>query len=274
MRTILLTALYLLVTQSSALAQISSDELRKIARNPFADVIRLPFEESISFDQGPFDRAPNSLQISPVFPISITPDWLLVTRVVTTAPAYQPNLASSTGGVAGLGDTTVSFFVTPARTGRLIWGFGPAILIPTATNSQLGFGKWGLGPTAAVLVEPAWGSASLLVQNIWSVAGSSNRSPVNQAQFEPQFSFNLPRGWYLTSQPTIIADWTQPENNRWLVPIGGGAGRTFNIGKQAVDSNIAAYWNAVRPSNPPSPEWQLSMQFTFIFTRSLKAANQ
>jgi len=114
----------------------------------------------------------------------------------------------------------------------------------------------------------------LLVQNIWSVAGSSNRSPVNQAQFEPQFSFNLPRGWYLTSQPTIAADWTQPENNRWLVPIGGGAGRTFNIGKQAVDSNIAAYWNAVRPSNPPSPEWQLSMQFTLLFSKRSKTASQ
>jgi hypothetical protein len=83
------------------------------------------------------------------------------------------------------------------------------------------------------------------------------------------FSYNLSRGWYLTSQPTITADWTQSTNDRWLVPIGGGAGRTFNIGGQAIDSNFAAYWYAVRSANQFSPTWQLNVQFTFLFSRKL-----
>jgi hypothetical protein len=155
--------------------------------------------------------------------------------------------------------------LTPTATGKLIWGVGPAVLIPTASSNPLGAGKWGVGPTGAVLVEPEWGSAGMLVQNIWSVAGGSHRLPVNQLQLEPLFSYNLSRGWYLTSNPTIVADWTQPRSERWLLPIGGGAGRSFNIGKQAVDSNLTMYWNAIRPANQSLPKWQLNLEFTFLF---------
>jgi len=273
MRIILVSALYFLLTQSAALAQETPEELRKIARNPFADEIELPFTDQITFDQGPYNRVANSLDIQPRFPLPISRDWLLISRIVATALAYQPDPASRSGETTGLGDTTVAFFLTPARTGSLIWGMGPAILIPTATSDQLGFGKWGLGPAVAVLVEPEWGSAGVLTQNIWSVAGSSKRSPVNQLQLEPLFSYNLPRGWYLISQPTVAADWTQPTSDRWLLPIGGGGGRSFDIGKQAIDFNLAAYWNAVRPANQFSPKWQLSLEFTFLFSKPSKTPN-
>ena len=274
MRIILIGIAYFLLTQSVALAQGTPEELRKIARNPFADETELSFENQVTFDQGPYDRVANFLGIQPRFPLSISKDWLLITRVSMTAPAYQPDSAARSGGITGLGDTTVSMFLTQTSPGKFIWGLGPAILIPTATSEQLGSGKWGMGPAVAALVEPEWGSVEFLVQNIWSVAGGSNRSPVNQLQLEPMFSYNLPRGWYLTSQPTITADWTQTTRDRWLLPVGGGAGRTFNIAKQAIDSNLAAYWNAVRPVNPSSPKWQLSLQFTFLFSKPSKTANQ
>jgi hypothetical protein len=268
MRIILVWTAYLLLTPPAAFPQSAPEELRKIARNPLADVIKLPFGEDFTFNQGPFDRNANSLAIEPVIPLSITGNWLLVTRVVATALAYQPNLATRRGGTTGLGDTTASFFLTPAHTGKLIWGVGPTVLMPTATGDQLGAGKWGVGATVAVLAELEWGSVGALVQNIWSVADGSNRSPVNQLQLEPLFSYNLPREWYLTSNPTIFADWTHPRSQRWLVPIGGGPGRSFNIGKQSVDSNLTFYWNAVRcPSNPVSPKWQLNLEFTFLFFR-------
>lgn len=265
MRILLLWGAYLLLTPSAALAQTTPEELRKIASNPFADELKLLFEEDFTFSQGSYDRGANSLAIQPVVPLLITRDWLLVTRVVATAIAYQPNSLARSGGTTGLGDTTSSFFLTPAHTGALIWGVGPAVLMPAATSSTLGAGKWGVGPTGAALVEPEWGSAGMLVQNIWSVAGGRNRSPVNQLQLEPLFSYNLPRGWYLTSNPTILADWTQPTSERWLLPIGGGAGRSFKIGNQAVDSNLTLYWNAVRPVNPFSPKWQLNLEFTLLF---------
>ena len=273
MRIILVWGACLLLTPSAALAQSAPEELRKIARNPFAHEIKLPLEEDFTFNQGPFNRNANSLAIDPVIPLAITGDWVLVTRIVATALAYQPNSLARSGRTTGIGDTTASFFLSPARPGKRIWGVGPAVLIPTASSNQLGSGKWGIGPSGAVLTEPEWGSVGALVQNIWSIAGSSNRPSVNQLQLEPLFSFNLPRGWYLTSNPTIIADWTQPTSQRWLVPIGGGPGRSFDIGKQAVDSNLTFYWNAVRHGNPVSPQWQLNLEFTFLFPKHSKTPN-
>ena len=40
----------------------------------------------------------------------------------------------------GLGDTTQSFFLSPSKptASGLIWGIGPAFLLPTATDDSLG----------------------------------------------------------------------------------------------------------------------------------------
>src|SRR5260370_21370160 len=89
--------------------------------------------------------------------------------------------------------------------------------------------------------------------------------PVNQSGRAPLFSYSLPRGRYLIGTPPSVADWTQSMTERWLVPIGGGVGNSFNIGKQAVDSNLTLYWNAIRPANQSSPKWQLNVEFTFLF---------
>jgi len=195
MRLLLAWSAYLLLAQSAALAQSTPEELRKIARNPFADEIQLTFEDDVTFSQGLFDRSANSLQVQPLFPLSITRDWLVVTRVMATTLAYQPNTAAKSGGTTGSGDSTASFYLIPVHTGRFIWGLGPAILFPTATSDQLGAGKWGLSPSIAFFIEPEWGSLGVLVHNYWSIAGGSKRSEVNQLQLEPMFSYNLPHGW-------------------------------------------------------------------------------
>jgi len=251
-------------------AQQTVDELRDLARNPVGDAIKLPFVESINFDAGPYDRTSNSLQVEPVIPWQISKNWLLVPRIVATAVAYEPDVLQTHGGTTGTGDTVATFFFTPFHAGRLIWAVGPSLLIPTATDSRLGTGKWDLGPSVALLVEPDWGFAGLVVQNIWSLPGHSGRASVNQIQIETQLSYNLPRGWYLVTAPTINADWTQAAGQRWLVPFGGGAGRTFNICNQAVDSNVTLYYNAIRPAGQLFPRWQLSLQFTLIYPKENK----
>jgi hypothetical protein len=92
------------------LAQSAPEELRKIARNPFADEIKLPFEEDFTFNQGPSNHNANSLVIDPVIPVSIMSDWLLVTRIVAPALAYQPNSLARSGGTTGIGDTPLPSF--------------------------------------------------------------------------------------------------------------------------------------------------------------------
>jgi hypothetical protein len=66
MRILLAWTAYLLLAQL-ALGQSTPEELRKIARNPFADEIELRFEDDVTFSQGPFDRTAKTLQIQPLF---------------------------------------------------------------------------------------------------------------------------------------------------------------------------------------------------------------
>jgi hypothetical protein len=259
--------LALLLAVPALPAQQTTDDLRKLARNPVGDAVKVPFAESVNFDAGPYDRTSNSLQIQPIIPLRIAENCLLIPRIAATPVAYVPDVAQASGGSTGLGDTIATFFFTPARTGKLIWAVGPSLLLPTATNANIGAGKWDLGPSLAVLVEPNWGSVGAVVQNIWSLPGNSRRTSANQLQIETSFSYNLPHGWYLVTAPTINADWTQSSGDRWLVPLGGGIGRTLDIGNQAVDLSVGLYSNAIRPSNQLSPKWQMSLQCTLLYPR-------
>jgi hypothetical protein len=63
----------------------------------------------------------------------------------------------SAGTQSGLGDITQSFFFSPREPKKFIWGVGPALLIPTATDDLLGTEKFGVGPTLLVLKQQhAW----------------------------------------------------------------------------------------------------------------------
>ena len=70
----------------------SEPDLRKMARNPFADIIKLPLEVDIDFDAGPYHRAAADLQVQPLIPIQISEKWLLIPRIVATAINYVPDV--------------------------------------------------------------------------------------------------------------------------------------------------------------------------------------
>jgi hypothetical protein len=52
-------------------------------------------------------------------------------------------------------------------------------------------------------------------------------------------------------------------DNRWLVPLGGGFGKIFKIGRQPLNATIQAYYDIERPEG--APRWQLRCQLQFLF---------
>jgi hypothetical protein len=250
----------------------SADDLRDLARNPVGDAIKVPITGSVSFDGGPFHRTAFGLQTLPLIPFQVSSNWLLIPRISANPLVYQPDLLRRNGGITGMGDTVATVFLTPAHPGWFIWGIGPSLTIPTATNSDLGGGTWNLGPAVAVVMQPKWGGFWVAAQNNWSLPVNPLRDASNQLQIEASFNYNLPHDWYLFTNPTLNANWADPGDGRWLVPFGGGVGRTFRIGKQAVDWNVALYHNTIRPAPRLFPKWQLSSQFTLIYPRKRKAS--
>lgn len=263
-------ALLLVCATNPASAEESGGDLRAAAQNPISSLISLPFK--FSFDNGAENGDANFFNINPVLPVTVG-DWNLVNRAlipIINAPggvsglSAIPNPTPGKRGT-GLGDINYSLFVSPVKYDKVIWGLGPSITLPTATKDHLGSGKWSLGPTFVALAQPQWGSVGILLRQLWSVAGESGRRSVSQALVEPFVNYNLDDGWYLLTDSVLTANWNAKSGNTWTVPVGGGIGRMFTIGKQPINAKVEAYYNIERPSG--APDWTLNFQWTFLFPK-------
>jgi hypothetical protein len=238
-----------------------TEALAKASQNPVSDLISVPFQNNTNFHVGPFDRRQNQLNIEPVIPLHVTPQWNVISR--TIAPVLSQPDTFFDSSTDGLGDINESLFLTPAHPGPLILGFGPIVTAPTATSQILGTGKWLLGPTAVAVTMPGHWVTGVLVNNQWSVAGDGKRPSVNAFYSQVFVNYNLPEGWFLTAAPIITADWTAAADQRWTVPFGGGVGKLFKLGDQSFSGTVQAYYNAVHPDD--GPDWQLRAQLSALF---------
>ena len=251
-------------------AKASAGDLAKATQNPVASLVSVPLQNFTDFNIGPFGRDRNTiLQFQPVIPIQLSENWNLITRTIG-ALVYQPNISQPQQGTFGLNDINPSFFLSPAKAGKLIWGAGPTFLLPTASDNVLGTGKLSIGPGVVVAVQPGKWTLGVLVSNLWYVAGSGSRPDVNSMTLQYFINYNLKKGYYLTSAPINTANWNAPSGNVWLVAVGGGIGRIVRLGFQPVNVSVQAYGNVKRPDNFPSPTWQLRFQIAFLYPKRLK----
>jgi len=51
----------------------------------------------------------------------------------------------------------------------------------------------------------------------------------------------------------------------WTVPLGGGFGKMFKIGNQAMNSKLEAYYNVEKPDG--APDWSTSFTIQFLFPK-------
>lgn len=239
-----------------------ASDLAKAAQNPIASMISLPIQNNLNFGVGPDSRVQDVLNIQPVIPISLNENWNLITRWILPAIS-QPALTVNGKREWGLGNINPSFFFSPKQpTGGVIWGVGPTFLLPTSTNKALGKAVWGAGPAAVALTISGPWVIGALANHIWSF---DDNHTINLTTIQPFVNYNFHGGWYLTTSPVITADWKAKSNARWTAPIGGGFGRVFKLGEQAVNMQLAAYYNAVTPSGGAS--WQVRSQIQFLFPK-------
>jgi len=244
-----------------------SDDLRAAVQNPISSLISLPFK--FNFDYGAANGDGTVLNIQPVYPIT-KGNWNYVSRVILPVASVDGAIStpenpnpSGLDSASGLGDTNYSLYLSPVKYGKVIWGIGPSLMLPTASDDQLGSGKWSAGITGVALTQPAWGSMGILGRQLWSFAGDSDRSDVNQSLIEPFVNYNLDKGWFLITDIIITTNWEAPSGQQWTVPLGGGAGRIYKIGNQAVNNRIEFYYNIEKPDSAPDWTWAFTFQFLF-----------
>jgi len=255
----------LVLASTAAHAELSSEELAKLAQNPVGNLISVPFQNNTNLNAGPDKKTQNILNVQPVVPIEIDRDWNLITRTivpVVSQPAFTPDGSR----VDGIGPTQLSLFVSPAAPKGAIWGVGAIVQVPTTSDSALGSYRWGIGPTFVVL-KLEHGNPwvyGVLVNNVWSV-GSGAGGSYNSLLVQPFLNYNFPGGTYLTSSPVVTANWKADSSDRWTVPLGGGVGHIFHLGRLPVNAQVGAYYNAARPDY--AANWQIRAQVQLMFPK-------
>jgi hypothetical protein len=243
-------------------ARDSPGALARALQNPIEDMITVPVELNLDYGVGAYDRANGTLKVEPRGPIHVRAGWNIATRTIVPI-MNQANQNAATGGSSGLGDVNPTFFLSPARTGPFLWGFGPDFVLPTATQTSLGTGKWSAGPALALVFRPKRFSLAVIASNVWSFAGASGKPSVNEGSLQYLGHYGFGDGWSLNSSPTITAEWNNAAGDVWEVPVGGGLARVIRWRDFAIAPGLAAYDYVMKRSD--SPDWELRCEVSFLF---------
>jgi hypothetical protein len=261
----------LLTTSSLALAtpaRAQDDQAAELAKqlsNPIASLISVPLQYNLDDYGGANDGAAVSkLLVQPVVPFSLNEDWNLITRTIIPL-VDQQDFPLAAMNESGLGDITTSLYFSPKSptAGGWIWGAGPVLLLPTATQDVLGTEKWGIGPTGVVLKQSGPWTVGLLAGHIWSVAGDDSRNDVSATTMQPFFSYTTKMHTTVGAYTESVYDW---KGEQWQVPLIVQAGQLFKIGPQIMQLAVAGKYWAEAPDNGPEG-WGLRLQLTLLFPK-------
>lgn len=241
-----------------------TEKLAKDVQNPVSSLISVPFENDTNFNNGPENGITNVLNVKPVYPSRFSEDWNLVNRAIVPF-IYQDERFPGEGSRSGIGDITYQGFFSPSKAGKFIWGIGPSVLIPTGSGDRMSSNKWAIGPSFVGLATPGHWVVGVLVSNIWSFAGEGDAENVDLFSLQYFINYNMKGGWYLSSAPTITADWEADSGNKWTVPFGLSVGRIFTMGNQPINIKIGGFYNVDKPDE--ASEWTLQAQISLLFPK-------
>jgi hypothetical protein len=263
---ILFLSPYLLLAQENNKSKPapSAEEAAEIAKklaNPIASLISVPFQNNTFYGIGSLKGTQNVMNFQPVIPIKINEDLNLITRYIIPI-VTQYNITGENTSQSGLGDATISAFLSPSKTKNgLTWGVGPAFLVPIATNTYLGTGKFGIGPTAVALKQANGFTYGALINQIWSVAGQSDRAAVSQMFIQPFFTYNWKSGAGIGLVGSITQNWKNNTNATTItIPLTG----ITKFGKQIIQLGVGPQ---IPITGTPKPDFGWRAQLVLIFPK-------
>lgn len=196
----------------------------------------------------------------------------LTMAVTMPLPAYRllpfpqlslltmPTAVTSPGGSMGLGDLRLLDIAVLEAGHGILWGIGPTLVFPTASQRAGGQGKWQLGPATAVAFTPERWLIGLLAQNPISFAGDRERNETNALFLQPFVTYQLGRGWFVRSQPQMVFNW---KTGNQVLPVDLGVGRVFEVGRQYVSSFVEPFWNA--SADGPTPVYGFTFGVSLLY---------
>ena len=250
--------------QQPAAAEPDSADLAKQLSNPIASLVSVPFQFNWEQNVGPSDLTRFILNVQPVMPFTVNEDVNLIVRVIAPLVS-QPPLVADGAAAFGIGDVTTSFFVSPSKSTRLIWGAGPVIVLPSTSEPTLGSGKWSTGPTVIALKQAGPWTVGALWNQVWSFSGDATRADVNQMFLQPFVGYQATRTITLSANSETTANW-EVDDGRWTVPINLSVSKLSSFGTFPASYQLGFGMYPVHPEIGPS--WKVRAAIVLLLPRA------
>lgn len=209
-RVVLILALCVLFTSAqNTFAQKKilgkAQKLAIMLSNPVANLISVPFQNNTVWGIGTDNGSQNVLNFQPVIPIKLSKKINLINRLILPM-VTQYNVTGAGQSQNSLGDMVYSIFISPAKS-KLIWGVGPVMSIPSATNTLTGSGRFSIGPTGVFLMQSKGWTFGALVNQYWSVGGNPDRGNQTQGYLQPFLGYAWKSGGGFNLNAELTQNW-------------------------------------------------------------------
>ena len=247
------------------------EELAKLNReldNPLAKYWSLVLQENLTINQGDAvdgNVVSNTLFFQPALPIPFGKNLVFTARPVFPLVTQPDFSADATGGkkVTGFGDIQMAAFIGPGNARGWVWGMGATFVFPTATNKNLGSGKYQLGPAVMVFhIGETW-NKGIFIQHWWSYAGDEDRNAVVITDIQYIIRKGLKNASSIGMGPSIRIDWTKDIDEGLTIPIGLGYTKTIRVGSTPLKLRIEPQYSIIRPDDYGNV-WNLRIQIAPI----------
>jgi len=159
---------------------------------------------------------------------------------------------------SGLGDLYTHALIFPRSGPSFTFGFGPALVLPTATDGLLGTGKWQFAPLAVPIwyISKGRGFFAIKIQDFISFAGDQDRSDFHYLQITPTVFWRLNRKYWILADTEATTNW---KSDRTALKSGLLFGRVL--------SKRFAFW--VKPEIPwgSNRTGDLNIKCTFLWIK-------
>lgn len=237
-------------------------------------------------------KVQNTYMLNPVLSFQLTDNWKTIVRPVIPINSFETvgnvDVSTTTPGdvtgvdfdrETGLGDIVLWTAFSNRYKPPFVLGFGPTLMFDTATEDQLGTGKFSAGPMGlAFAITEKW-IIGTIAQHWWSYAGEDDisvdtsggpvrvdRPDVNLTDVQPVIRYRLSPTTNIGMAPNWRYNW---ESDQLSLPLGLGGDTLVKIGKLPVKIGLEAYYYVERDDDfgpqfqirflfvpvMPSPEW-------------------
>lgn len=226
----------------------SPDDLRKVLDNPISDtqVLSLSYQEDGHKNDDGFPTQEFNIEQKYY---SHFDEWSLIHQM--SLPIQGHNWIFGDDTIFGFGNFSYEGYFTPKHSGKIIWGIGPALQIPTATQPQRMTQQWSGGIALAALYQP---SAFSLGATVTQLGSYTEAKPIAHVYIGDKLTIGF--------LDTITIDWIQSHGNQWTIPVGLQLSQLYKSGfTGSTNFKIGIFNNVVRPDGVTSWYWKVSADF-------------